>query len=110
VLQIDAGHVHAHKIKEHTHYTRQHGSSARSEHDFFGEVCDALAGYDAVLITGAQQAQSDFRHYVDKHRPAAASQIAGWQTVDHPRDGQLVELTRQYFVNRGQMPATPRMR
>ncbi|MCZ8074077.1 MAG: hypothetical protein O9341_08070, partial [Paucibacter sp.] len=42
VLQFDAEHVQAEKIKAHSHHTKQHGSAVRSEHEFFGEVCEAL--------------------------------------------------------------------
>ncbi|MEO7403068.1 MAG: hypothetical protein ABIU95_05305 [Burkholderiales bacterium] len=110
VVQIDAEHVHTQKLKEHKHYTRQHGSEVRSEHEFFAQVCDALAGFDAVLVTGSQMAQAAFRHYVDKHRAALAPKIAGWETVGQPTEGELVELARQFFVKRGEMPATPRLR
>lgn len=46
VLQIDAEHVRDHKVKEHIHYTCQHGSQVRSEHEFFAGVCAALAGIE----------------------------------------------------------------
>ena len=75
---------------------------------FFAEVCDALNGFAAVLIAGSHTAQADFRHYIDKHRPALAPRIAGWETVNHPTEGELVKLARQFFVNRGEMTATPR--
>lgn len=78
VLQFDAEHMQAQKVKAHTHHTRQHGSSVRTEHEFFGEVCDALAGIAEVLVVGPKTGLADFRHYVDKHRPAVAKQIAGW--------------------------------
>ena len=108
VVQFDAEHVQALKVKEHAHYTRQHGSAVRSEHEFFAEVCDALNAVAAVLIAGSHTAQADFRHYIDKHRPALAPRIAGWETVNHPTEGELVKLARQFFVNRGEMTATPR--
>ena len=98
VLQFDAEQVHVEKVKAHTHHTRQHGSAVRTEHEFFGEVCDALAGIAEVLITGSHTAQADFRHYVEKHRAAVGQQIVGWETVDHPTQGQLLALARQYFV------------
>jgi len=44
VLQFDAEHVVAGKIKTHSYHTAQHGSAVRSEHEFFGHVCDALVG------------------------------------------------------------------
>jgi stalled ribosome rescue protein Dom34 len=97
VQQVSADEVEARKIKEHGRHTRQHKSGVRSEHEFFAEVCDALAGVPEVLITGAHTAQADFRHYVEKHRPALKAQIVGWETVDHPSDAQLVALARRYF-------------
>jgi stalled ribosome rescue protein Dom34 len=109
VLQFDAEHVQTQKIKSHTHHTRQHGSSVRTEHEFFGDVCNALGGIAQVMLTGSHTAQSDFRHYVEKHRPSLAKQIVGWETVDHPTDGQLVALARKYFDQFDRLggPATP---
>lgn len=98
VLQFDAEHVQAQKVKAHSHHTKQRGSAVRTEHEFFGEVCDALAGIPEVLITGSHTAQADFKHYVEKHRPALLPQIKGWETVDHPSDAQLVALARKYFL------------
>jgi stalled ribosome rescue protein Dom34 len=98
VLKFDAGDLKDEKIKAHSDHTRQHGSGVRTEHEFFGEVCDALKGAAEVLVTGPHTAQSDFRHYVTKHRPEVARQITGWETVDHPTDGQLLALARQYFL------------
>ncbi len=109
LLQIDAEQVVEHKIKEHAHYTRQHGSQVRSEHEFFAEVCDALAGIESVLVAGSHTAQADFRHYVEKHRPAVATQIVGWETVDHPSQGEIVKMVREFFVKRGELVATTRM-
>ncbi|MES1200376.1 MAG: hypothetical protein ABUS57_02895 [Pseudomonadota bacterium] len=97
VQQFDPDEVHAEKVKDHKHYTRQHGSAVRTEHEFFGEVCDALADIPEILIAGGHEAQADFRHYIAHHRPALASKIVGWETVDHPTDAQLVALARKFF-------------
>ncbi len=107
VLHIDSAAVQVQKIKAHTHHTRQHGSQVRTEHEFFGEVCDALAGIKEVLVTGSHQAQADFRHYVDKHRAHIAPQIVGWEAVDHPTEGQLVALARRFFVKHDRMAGIP---
>ncbi len=98
VLQFDAEHVRAQKIRAHVHYTRQHGSTVRSEHEFFGEVCDALGAVAEVLVTGSHTAIADFRHYADKHRPQTAARIVAYEVVDHPSDNQLVALARKYFL------------
>ena len=97
VLQFDAEHLQAQKLQAHSTHTNQHRSKVRTEHEFFGEVCDALKGIAEVLVAGGHKAQADFRHYVEKHRPELAKQIVGWETVDHPSEGQLVALAKRHF-------------
>ncbi len=98
VLQFDAEHVRAAKVRGHKHYTRQHGSDVRTEHEFFGEVCAAIDGVAEVLITGSRTAIADFRHYAEKHRPHTAARIVGYEVVDHPTENQLVAAARKYFL------------
>jgi stalled ribosome rescue protein Dom34 len=103
VLQFDAEEVQSEKVRAHDHYTRQHASAVRTEHEFFGQVCDALAGITEILVTGSHVAQADFRHYVERHRPALVKEIAGWETVDHPSQGQLLAQARKFFVAHDRM-------
>ena len=107
VLQFTSEKVVERKVHEHKHLTRQHGSNVRSEHEFFGSVCDSLAGIAEVLVVGGHQGLADFRHYVDKHRAHVAPQIVGWETVDHPTEGQLVALARRFFVKHDRMAGIP---
>ena len=107
ILQFDAEHVQSQKVKAHTHHTAYHGSGVRTGHEFFGEVCDALDGITEVLVTGSRTGTADFRHYAEKHRPAAAKQIVGYETVDHPSEAQLVALARKYFLKYDRMAGTP---
>lgn len=107
VLQFHADDVREQRVKSHYHYTRQHHSSVRSEHDFFGEVCDALAGVTEVLVTGSHLAQTDFRHYLEKHRALLSRQVVGWETVDHPAKGELLAFAKRYFERHDRMAAAP---
>lgn len=107
VLQFDAEHVQAKKVRSHEHYTRQHSSGVRTEHEFFGEVCNALEGVTEVLVTGSHTAIADFRHYATKHRPHTAARIVGYEVVDHPSENQLVAAARKYFLKYDKM-GTPR--
>ncbi|TDP71070.1 hypothetical protein [Roseateles toxinivorans] len=100
ILHFDAEQVRSHRLKEQEHDTHQHGSGVRTEHEFFAAVCDALSDIGEVLVTAGHTAQSDFRRYVDKHRPAIGNLIVGWETVDHPSDAQLVARARQFFAQR----------
>lgn len=116
VLQFDAGHLQAQKIKSrsqhslHSYHTRQPGSNVRTQHEFFGEVCDALAGIAEVLVAGGHTSQTDFRHYVEKHRPQLAKQIVAWETVDHPTEGQLLALAKKHFLKIDRMQGTAPIR
>jgi hypothetical protein len=103
VLRFDAEHVKAEKVRAASHYTRQHHSGVRTEHEFFGEVCGAVGDVDRVLVTGSHTAVADFRHYAEKHRPHVAAHIAGYEVVDHPTEKELVALARQYFLKQERM-------
>jgi stalled ribosome rescue protein Dom34 len=107
ILQFDAEHVQAQKVKAHSHHTRQHHSGVRTEHEFFGIVCDALAGIQEILVVGSKTAQADFRHYVEKHRAALVPFVVGYETVDQPTPNQLVAFARQYFLKYDRMSGTP---
>lgn len=109
VLQFDAEHLEAQKVRAHSHPTAQHGSQVRSEHEFHAEVCAALEGVSEVLVTGSHQNQAAFRHYAEKHRPHIARHIVGYETVDHPSEAQLVALARKYFQRRERMEGLPRI-
>ncbi len=103
VLQFDSEQVLEQKVHQHQHFTAQHGSGVRTEHEFFGHVCDALDGIAEVLIAGGHTALADFKHYVEKHRPATGKHIVGYEVVDHPSENQLVALARKQFAKHDQM-------
>jgi stalled ribosome rescue protein Dom34 len=107
VLQFDAEHVQAEKIKAHSHHTAQHGSAVRTQHEFFGHLCDALADIPEVLVVGPKTGITDFEHYVTKHRAETAKRIVAYEVVDHPSDKQLVALARKYFLKFDRMAGTP---
>jgi hypothetical protein len=107
VLQFDADQVLVHKLAAHAHDTPQHHSGVRTEHEFFASVCGALDGISEVLVTGSHIAITDFRHYVDKHRPAVAKQIVGYEIVDHPSEKQLVAQARTFFAGFNRMAGRP---
>ena len=107
ILQFDEEHLQAQKVRAHSHHTRQHGSSVRTEHEFYAQVCDALEGIQEVLVAATHTGQADFRHYVDKHRAATGKQIVGWEHSDRPTENQLVALARQFFLKHDRMAGTP---
>jgi hypothetical protein len=107
VLQFASDQVVERKVHEQQKFTRQHHSGVRTEHEFFGQVCDALDGVAEVLVVGGHTGLADFSHYVDKHRPLTAKRIVGYEVVDHPSENQLVALARKHFVKFDQMAGIP---
>ena len=107
VLQVDAAHIKLKKVQSHIHYTRQHGSGVRDEHEFFDAVCDDLAGIQQIVVAGSHTALCDFRHYITKHRPQLLAQIIGWELVDHLTEAQLVVMSREHFTEHDVMSGIP---
>lgn len=107
VLQFDAEHVQAQKVRASTQHTKQHGSSVRTEHEFFGHVCDALEGISEVLAVGPKTGLTDFRHFVEKHRGTMARRIVGYEIEERATENQLVALARRYFLKYDRVAGTP---
>ncbi len=99
VLQFDTEPLQVIKVQSHTNDT-QRGGDMSSELQFFGEVCDELAGIKKVVVTGTDAALSDFRRFVESSRAPLVSQIVGWEMIDRPNDGQSVAFARRYFTKR----------
>ena len=106
LLQLDAEDWTSRTITTQTDHAHPHRGDVRTDHEYFGQVCDALAGVNEILVTGPHTAQSDFRHYVTAHRSSLEPHIVGWETVDHPTEGQLVALARTFFQKRDRMAGT----
>jgi len=106
VLQFAPDQMAEHKIHEHLKFTRQHQSGVRTEHEFFGEVCDALDGIAEVLVVGGHTGTADFRRYVEKHRPLTVPRIAGYEVADHPTANQLAAMARSFFLKHDRMVGT----
>jgi stalled ribosome rescue protein Dom34 len=98
VLQFDDAHVQSQRVHTHTHHTRQGHSKVRTEHEFFADVCTALGAIPQVLVVGSKTAQADFKHYVEKHRPALVKQIVGYESVDRETERELVAMARKRFL------------
>lgn len=107
VFQFDFDQTQTQQVKSHTHHTRQHGSAVRAEHELFADVCAALQGIPEVLVAGSHTALSDFRYYVDKHRPQLAPHIVGYETINNPSEAQLLAFARDYFLKYDRMAGTP---
>jgi hypothetical protein len=75
---------------------------------YFHAVGKALEGVGAVLVTGPANAKTELMKHITRHDPALLGKVSAIQTVDHPTDGQLVDLARHHFasIDRGLVPGT----
>ena len=85
----------------------KNGGLVRTEHEFFGEVCDAIVDVREVLVTGSHTVQVDFKHFAERHQPKLAALIAGCEAVDPPTERQLLVLARKYFGRFDRMAGLP---
>jgi hypothetical protein len=60
-------------------------------------VGQAITGLDAVLVTGPANAKLELMKHLTRHDPLLLEKVSGVETVDHPTDGQLLDLGRHHF-------------
>ncbi len=105
VVMFDREHVEAQRIKSRSHH--KHQGKAGDNSAFFGEIAGALAGSREVLLTGPAMARNQFRDWCMTHPTTLADAIVDSVASDHPTDGQLVAMARQYFKKFDNMAADP---
>lgn len=105
VLMFDRQHMQAQRIKSRTHH--KHQGKADDSGAFFADVAGSLAGTHEVLLTGPGLVRNQFRAWCSGHLPAVADAVVDSVAADHPSDGQLVALARQYFRKFDAMAGDP---
>jgi hypothetical protein len=60
-------------------------------------VGQAIAGVDAVLVAGPANAKLELMKHLARHDPLLLEKVSGVQTLDHPSDGQLLDIGRRHF-------------
>ncbi len=114
VIMFDREHVDAQKIKSRSHHkaTGLHGrgdivnaphSPKAGDEDYYHSVAAALKGVHEILVTGPAQAKDEFKAHCEHHDKDIAKAIIGVISSDHPSDGQLVALAKQYFLKHDKM-------
>jgi hypothetical protein len=125
VIMFDREHVESQRIKSRsTHkatggHTGSHQGSGRgpgaqghhspagghnsSDDNYYHAVAESLKGVHEVLVTGPAQAKDEFKAHCERHDKDIAKAIVGVVSSDHPSDGQLVAMAKQYFLKHDRM-------
>jgi stalled ribosome rescue protein Dom34 len=96
---VDRKVVSASHPKQHLHHKANSGDSGHAPPDkeFLKLVSQELDQAGAILITGPAGAKKELVTYIETAQPALAKRISGVERVDHPTDGALVALAREFF-------------
>jgi stalled ribosome rescue protein Dom34 len=65
--------------------------------EFFEGIIHALGDAEEVVVTGPGTAKVDFRHHVEAKHATLTRRIVGFETLDHPSHGQLLDFAKRYF-------------
>lgn len=65
--------------------------------DFLKRVTQAIAATDSILITGPANAKVELAAYIRDTQPELGANIRGVEPLDHPTDGELLNLGRRFF-------------
>lgn len=105
VVMFDREHIEAQRIKSRSHH--KHQGKADDASAFFADIAQALDGTREVLLAGPGLARKQFHDWCGTHRSAVAATIAESIAADHPSDGQLLAMARQYFKKFDNLAADP---
>lgn len=100
VLHFNAEAAESEKLKAHPHHAKHSKSGDRHTAEdvhYFPGIAAALSEAKEILIAGPGQEKIAFARHLQQHVPAAAANVVGVETVDHPTDGQLLAYARKYF-------------
>lgn len=125
VVMFDREHIASQKIKSRTTHkatgghTGSHQGSGRgdsasghhspggghstSDENYYHSIAEALKGVHEILITGPAQAKDEFKAHCARHDKDIDKAIVGVIASDHPSDGQLVAMAKQYFLKHDRM-------
>jgi len=125
VIMFDREHVESQRIKSRsTHkatggHTGSHQGSGRgpgtqghhspagghntADETYYHAVAESLKGVHEILVTGPAQAKDEFKAHCERHDKDIAKAIVGVVSSDHPSDGQLVAMAKQYFLKHDRM-------
>jgi stalled ribosome rescue protein Dom34 len=88
--------AHAH---QHLHHKANSPDSGHVgvDKEFLKRVAHSIAATDALLITGPANAKLELADFIRSTQPALGALIRGVEPLDHPSDGELLELGRRFF-------------
>ncbi|MFZ9183025.1 MAG: hypothetical protein ACO214_07115 [Hylemonella sp.] len=129
IIMFDREHLEAQKIKSRSSHKGPgghlgslqgsgRGDSASGRHTpsgghnvadeaYYHAVAEALAGVHEILVTGPAQAKTEFKAHCARHDKAVDQAIVAVIPSNHPSDGQLLAMAKEYFLRYDKMQGQP---
>ncbi|MEK9953539.1 MAG: hypothetical protein VW687_15485 [Curvibacter sp.] len=79
------------------------GGHATADENYYHAIAESLQGVHEILVTGPAQAKDEFKAHCARHDKDIDKAIVDVIPSDHPSDGQLVAMARQYFLKYDRM-------
>ena len=70
---------------------------ATADHVFYQRVANDLTDVRGFLVVGPAQAKTEFIKHLHRYDPRLFPRLTGVESMDHPTDGELNAMARQYF-------------
>ncbi len=81
----------------HTGHPKDSMSHA-AEEPYLHDVASRLKDAAEVLVVGPGLTKSHFKHHLEKHHHSdLLKKVVGFENMDHPTDGQIVDLAHRFF-------------
>ena len=85
------------QVERQDHHTHKRTHDQHEQDKFFGQVADKLKDSKEVLVLGHHLPVTHFKNYLEKHRPAVAKVVVGYETVDRPTDAEVITAANTAF-------------
>ena len=91
--------LHPHMPTRHLHHKANSIGSGHVgfDKDFLAQVLNAVGDAGEILIIGPAGAKTELAKFIREQHPDIGDRIVAVQAADHPTDGEIVALAKQYF-------------
>jgi hypothetical protein len=79
------------------------GRHVRDDPAFYGQVCEALAPAQAILVAGPASAKAELVKHMHRHAPQMVEKIAGLETLPRLTEAQFLAEARHFFKGADRM-------
>jgi stalled ribosome rescue protein Dom34 len=102
---VDHAVIHPHDRTVHVHHKANAVGDGRApvDKDYLRRVTESVSTTEAIMIVGPASAKTELADYIAAHAPGVSAHVSTVQPADHPSDGELVALARQYFKAQDRM-------